>query len=178
MIPFQGYSKKGPFFLSSKSGNVETLIIIDDTVSLEIQKIREIGELCNLYLLNSEFENVPVFIWYGHPPNLDKSKDSIFISYDKGKSRFYQFDRRRYRRSQLLDREGVVIRIITSKIDSKLILQLLEYSLHNKDYIKENQKRDTYSYWTWQSLSRKDLDRQLLQFKYSQKIDSILINNK
>lgn len=173
-IPIQGYSKKGPFFLSSKSGNVETLIIIDDTNSAEIQNIKRIGELCNLYLLDSDYRDVPVYIWYGHPPNLDKNRDSIYLSYDKGKTKFYLFDRRQYRRSQLLEKEGLIIRIITSDIDSRLILQLLEYGLQNKDYIKNNQKKASYSYWTWQSLPRKYIDQQLLQFNHSQKIDSLL----
>ena len=152
IIPIQAYSKKGPFFLSSKSGNVETLIIIDDTISAEIRKIKKIGELCNSYLLNSEFNDVPVFIWYLHTSNLDKNKDSIYLSFDKGKSKFYLFDRRQYRRSQLLENEGIVIRITGSNIDSKLILELLEYGLHNKDYIKKNQKKASFTYWKHSSL--------------------------
>jgi hypothetical protein len=172
-IPIQGYSEKGPFFLSSKSGNVETLIIINDTTSPEIQKIKKIGELCNLYLSDSEFKDVPVYIWYGHF-GFDRKIDSIYLSYDKGKSKFYLFDRRQYRRSQLLKKEGIVIRIITSDIDSRLILQLLEYGLQNKDYIKKKQTKASYTYWTWQSLPRKYIDQQLLLFKHSQKIDSLL----
>lgn len=172
--PILGYAKKGPFFLSSKSGNVETQIIIYDTTSQEIQKIKKIGELCNLYLLDSEYRDVPVFIWYGHSLNPDKNRDSIYLSYDKGKSKFYLFDRRQYRRSQLLKSEGIVIRIITSNIDSRLILQLLEFALQNKDYIKKNQIKTSYTYWTWQSVPRKYLDQQLLKFNYSRKIDSLL----
>jgi hypothetical protein len=176
IFPALGYSNKGPLFINSKSGNVKTLIIVNDSISSEVQKIKKIGELCNFYLLNSEFKDVPVFIWYLH--SSDKNKDSVYLSFDKGKSKFYLFDRRKYRRSQLLENEGIVIRIVNSNIDTKLILQLLEYALHNKDYIKKNQKKASFSYWTWQSLQRKDIDRQLLNFKFSQKMDSILINNK
>jgi hypothetical protein len=172
--PTLGYAKKGPFFLSSKSGNVETLIIIDDTISQEIQKIKKIGELCNLYLSESEYRDIPVFIWYGHTLNPDKNRDSIYLSYDKGKSKFYLFDRRQYRRSQLLKSEGIVIRIISSNIDPRLILQLLEFAVQHKDDIKNNQVKTSYTYWTWQSIPRKYLDQQLLKFNYSQKIDSLL----
>jgi hypothetical protein len=174
--PTLGFLTKGPFFLKSKSGNVETLIIINDTISPEIQKIKKIGELCNIYLSDSEFKNVPVFIWYGHF-GFDRKIDSIYLSYDKGNSKFLTY-RNKYRRTKLLKNDGIVIRIINSNIDSQYILQLLDYGLHNKAYIKENQKKASYTYWTWQSLPRKELDRQLSQFKHSQKIDSILIKNK
>ena len=173
-ISIQAFPKKGPLWISSKAGNVETVIAIDDSYSGEIEKTALIGRLCNYYLQNSENINIPVSIFYLHSNCREKSRDYKFLSYDKGKTILYSFSKPHNRKFNLLKNQGIVIRIISSDINPREILKLLEYGLTNKEDIQKRQTEISYGYWKWNSLDSAYLESQLNSYSFSSKIDCVL----
>jgi hypothetical protein len=166
------FAKKGPMYISSKSGNVKTLIIIDNTNSAEIEKTALLGQICNQYLQNSEFNNIPVFIYCVHSCS-DKTKESIYLSFDRGQTKFRLVDKNKVNKSTLLKENGLVIRVITPNINPRKILELMEFGLKNIETIKKNQKETTHNYWTWKSIDSVILNS-ILSFNFTSRIDSVL----
>jgi hypothetical protein len=173
IIPLQAFATKGPYFFQSKTGNVETLIAINDISSFEIEKTALIGKLCDSYLQNSKFKDVPVFIFYLSAPCRGNNASKYFLSYDKGRYSLKNTINKN-KKGKLLSKPGIVIRLLSSNINPRTILNLLEFGLQNIELLKKNQTKVSSGYWSWNSIDTTTIKSYLKTFSLTPKIDSVL----
>jgi hypothetical protein len=171
-VSYCTYSKPGPYVFRDIIGNVETFIMIDDISFMEIEKTVLIGHLCNSYLQNSRFKNIPVYIFYGNSQCRDKSNEKFFISYDRGKTK--QQYLQKTKKWKKLPKKTLVIRTVSSNINPGNILKLLEFGLNNIETITKNQKEVEIGTFKWNSIDSSFIRSGLRTFNFSSRIDSVL----
>jgi hypothetical protein len=176
LITLQAFSTKGPYFFSSKTGNIETQISIDDISSFEIEKTALIGKLCDSYIQNSEHKNVFVYIFYLSSPCRLNENSEYFISYDKGEYKF-AYSANKTKKGKLLSSEGLIIRISSSNINPRAILKLLEFGLENITAVKKDQKEISWGPWKWKSIDSLTLKSLSNYPTLSNKINTVLASN-
>ncbi len=101
----------------------------------EINKLKILGELGQRMLEKADYKG-KILIDFNHYYT-GKCEPDYFISYDNGSIK-YTWDNN-LRPKSVLSSSGLVIRIVSSRIDYKKTLELLNYAIENKDYIKKNQ---------------------------------------
>jgi hypothetical protein len=175
VLTLQAFSTKGPYFFSSKSGNVETQIVINDISSFEIEKTALVGKICDFYIQNSEFKNVPVYIFYLCSPCGSTENSKYFLSYDRGD--FQLKGSNNNKNKKLLPSDGIIIRICSNNINPRQIVKLLEFGLDNIHEIKKNQKKISQGYWRWNSIDSLTINSIINSSIISNKITTVLESN-
>lgn len=113
----------------------------------EINKLKILGELGQRMLEKADYKG-KILIDFNHYYT-GKCEPDYFISYDNGSIK-YTWDNN-LRPKPVLSSSGLVIRIVSSRLDYKKTLELLNYAIENKDYIKKNQDEIKYvqNYCQW-----------------------------
>ncbi len=119
----------------------------------EINKLKIIGELGQMMLEKADYKE-KVLIDFNHY-YIGHCEPDYFIGYNNG-SINYILGGVSFETEAVLPSSGLVVRILSSCLDCKKVLELLQYAIENKDYIKENQKtieyEQNYSHWLLNSI--------------------------